>query len=170
MPDDVSKPADASFSSAAATAAAAGEVRVTVKVAAGGEVGVTVTDRPATHAESDAMSRAHTSARDMLDAHKSVILGKMVESVGTDAQAAKRSVPDLMSDACPAFCSTFLFGVSVRPLNACPPVGPEALQACSLFQGTKAWLEPRLEPAEKASRRSVSSRSAVLATNRIVSL
>ena len=45
-----------------------------------------------------------------------------------------------------------LFGVhlfaSVRPLNACPPEGPEALQACSLFQGTKAWLEPRLEPAE----------------------
>ena len=37
---------------------------------------------------------------------------------------------------------------SVRPLNACPPEGPEALQACSLFQGTKAWLEPRLEPAE----------------------
>ena len=33
---------------------------------------------------------------------------------------------------------------SVRPLNACPPEGPEALQACSLFQGTKAWLEPRL--------------------------
>lgn len=35
-----------------------------------------------------------------------------------------------------------------RPLNACPPEGPEALQACSLFQGSKAWLEPRLEPAE----------------------
>ena len=33
-------------------------------------------------------------------------------------------------------------------LNACPPEGPEALQACSLFQGSKAWLEPRLEPAE----------------------
>ena len=45
-----------------------------------------------------------------------------------------------------------LFGVhlfaSVRPLNSCPPEGPEALQACSLFQGTKAWLDPRLEPAE----------------------
>jgi hypothetical protein len=45
-----------------------------------------------------------------------------------------------------------LFGVhlfaSVQPLNACPPEGPEALQAYSLFQGTKAWLEPRLEPAE----------------------
>ena len=58
------------------------------------------------------------------------------------------SVPDLVSDAYP----NRLFGVhlfaSVRPLNACPPEGPEALQACSLFQGTKAWLEPRLEPAE----------------------
>ena len=37
---------------------------------------------------------------------------------------------------------------SVQPLNACPPEGPEALLACSLFQGSKAWLEPRLEPAE----------------------
>jgi hypothetical protein len=37
---------------------------------------------------------------------------------------------------------------SIQPLNACPPEGPEALLACSLFQGSKAWLEPRLEPAE----------------------
>ena len=57
-------------------------------------------------------------------------------------------------DLCPRDrrVSDRLFGVhlfaSVRPLNACPPEGPEALQACSLFQGTKAWLEPRLEPAE----------------------
>ena len=53
-----------------------------------------------------------------------------------------------MADACPICCSVFNLFESVRPLNACPPEGPEALQACSLFQGTKAWLEPRLEPAE----------------------
>ena len=51
--------------------------------------------------------------------------------------------------------------VSVQPLNACPPEGPEALQACSLFQGTKAWLEPRLEPAELIPARPW-TRSAVL--------
>ena len=43
---------------------------------------------------------------------------------------------------------------SVQPRNACPPEGPEALQACSLFQGTKAWLEPRLEHLLNSSRRS----------------
>ena len=58
---------------------------------------------------------------------------------------------------------------SVRPLNACPPEGPEALQACSLFQGTKAWLEPRLEPAETHPGAPV-SRSAVLARTSIVLL
>ena len=65
-----------------------------------------------------------------------------------------------------------LFGVlnrSVQPLNACPPVGPEALQACSLFQGTKAWLEPRLEPAENSSGAPF-IRSAVLARTSIVLL
>ena len=51
--------------------------------------------------------------------------------------------------------------VSVQPLNACLPEGPEALQACSLFQGTKAWLEPRLEPAELIPARPW-TRSAVL--------
>jgi hypothetical protein len=71
------------------------------------------------------------------------------------------SVPDLMSDACPTAVRRPVQR-SVRPLNACPPEGPEALQACSLFQGSKAWLEPRLEPAEThpALPR---SRSAVLA-------
>ena len=65
-----------------------------------------------------------------------------------------------------------LFGVlnrSVQPLNACPPVGPEALQACSLFQGTKVWLEPRLEPAENSSGAPF-IRSAVLARTSIVLL
>ena len=80
-----------------------------------------------------------------------------------------------MSDACPAFCSAFLFGVSVRPLNACPPVGTEALQAWSLFQGTKAWLEPRLEltgtcrkliPALRSSRSAVLARTSILRSER----
>ena len=64
-----------------------------------------------------------------------------------------------------------LFGVSVRPLNACPPVGPEALQAWSLFQGTKAWLEPRLEltgTCRKLIPALCSSRSAVLARTSIL--
>ena len=70
-----------------------------------------------------------------------------------------------------------LFGVSVRPLNACPPVGPEALQAWSLFQGTKAWLEPRLEltgtcrkliPALCSSRSAVLARTSILRSERFV--
>ena len=71
--------------------------------------------------------------------------------------------------------SGVLFGVSVRrfcsPLNACPPVGPEALQAWSLFQGTKAWLEPRLEltgTCRKLIPALCSSRSAVLARTSIL--
>ena len=46
-------------------------------------------------------------------------------------------------------CSAFIC-VRVCSAAECVPArgSTEALQACSLFQGTKAWLEPRLEPAE----------------------
>ena len=55
---------------------------------------------------------------------------------------------------------------SVRPLNACPPEGSEALQACSLFQGTKAWLEPRLWNLLNSSRRSRGREAPFLCSNK----
>ena len=75
----------------------------------------------------------------------------MIRVAEADTYMHQRSVPDLLSDAGPTWRSVREQKRFEQPLSACPPEGPEALPACSLFQGTKAWLEPRLEPAENSS-------------------